>query len=271
LRNASLPPSGLVSWWPLDETSGIIAEDINSSNDGTHLNAPTPEPGFVNGSLAFDGIDDYVNISDYQDFELSEQFSVEFWTYVDSIPVAYYPVFSVNDVSINGGGYSVVLLRSGSTYYMRFELEYNATSRYPGGFLQTITDPRGEWRHYAYVFDTNNGAYMYENGILIASDETSNVVGKTFDFHNHFTPRIGNHAAGAVHYFVNGSIDELAVYDRALNSTEVESIYDAGSDGKCKLTSQSEAVPEIGSNKLIQYIIILGLIILGASLVLKKK
>ncbi|MEZ4681203.1 MAG: SdrD B-like domain-containing protein [Caldilineaceae bacterium] len=34
------PPSGMVAWWPLDETSGIIANDIANVNDGTHTKWP---------------------------------------------------------------------------------------------------------------------------------------------------------------------------------------------------------------------------------------
>ncbi len=30
-----------------------------------------------------------------------------------------------------------------------------------------------------------------------------------------------------------GAVDELTLYDRALTSSEIEDIYDAGSDGKC--------------------------------------
>src|SRR5439155_11311165 len=37
-------PSGLVSWWPLDETSGTTANDIRGSNNGT-LNGTTAVEG----------------------------------------------------------------------------------------------------------------------------------------------------------------------------------------------------------------------------------
>lgn len=36
------PPSGLVSWWTLDEISGEIANDSIGENQGTHVNGPTP-------------------------------------------------------------------------------------------------------------------------------------------------------------------------------------------------------------------------------------
>ena len=57
-----LPPSGLVSWWPLDETGGTKAEDVTGANPGTHGFGPTPVPGEVAGGLSFDGADDFVNV-----------------------------------------------------------------------------------------------------------------------------------------------------------------------------------------------------------------
>jgi hypothetical protein len=34
--------------------------------------------------------------------------------------------------------------------------------------------------------------------------------------------------------FFNGGLDELEIFNRALNATEVQSLFNAGSAGKCK-------------------------------------
>jgi hypothetical protein len=34
--------------------------------------------------------------------------------------------------------------------------------------------------------------------------------------------------------FFNGGLDELEIFNRALNATEVKALYHAGSAGKCK-------------------------------------
>ena len=51
------PPSDMVAWWPLGETSGSTANDIAGSvnNSGTWMSSPVPVTGKVGGALSFSG------------------------------------------------------------------------------------------------------------------------------------------------------------------------------------------------------------------------
>lgn len=49
------PPPGIIAWWPFDETSGTIANDIVGNNPGIYVNSPVPVPGEVNEALSFNG------------------------------------------------------------------------------------------------------------------------------------------------------------------------------------------------------------------------
>lgn len=53
-------PSGMISYWMLDESSGTNAEDSFDSNNGTLINGPAWTTGKVYGRLLFDGTNDYV-------------------------------------------------------------------------------------------------------------------------------------------------------------------------------------------------------------------
>ena len=77
-QNCVVPPSGLVSWWPLDETSGTTAADITGTNSGTHFNGPTPAAGKVAGALSFDGVNDFVQIPDSPSFDFTD-WTVDAW------------------------------------------------------------------------------------------------------------------------------------------------------------------------------------------------
>ncbi len=72
------PPSSLVSWWPLDETSGTTAADIIGTDPGTHVNGPTPAVGKVAGALSFDGTNDFVQIPDSPSFNFTD-WTVDAW------------------------------------------------------------------------------------------------------------------------------------------------------------------------------------------------
>ena len=61
------PPSGLVSWWPGDGN----ADDVAGGNHGTLVNGATFAPGIVGQAFSLDGADDYVEIGDISDFEIT--------------------------------------------------------------------------------------------------------------------------------------------------------------------------------------------------------
>ena len=74
------PPPNMVSWWPLDETSGTVAGDIAGTNSGVHVNGPMNISGKVAGALQFDGVDDFVRVPDSDLWAFgSNDFTIEFW------------------------------------------------------------------------------------------------------------------------------------------------------------------------------------------------
>jgi len=73
-------PSGMVSYWNFDETSGTVASDSVGTNNGTLVNGPVWTTGKVGGALQFNGVDDHVSIPDSQVLrDLTSTFSVSFW------------------------------------------------------------------------------------------------------------------------------------------------------------------------------------------------
>jgi len=79
------PPSGIIAWWPLDETSGTIAADIGGSHPGVYSGGPTPAPGKVGGALRFDGVDDFVGVGDSDQWAFGTgDFTIELWANFDA-------------------------------------------------------------------------------------------------------------------------------------------------------------------------------------------
>ena len=73
LLSLSGTESGLISYWQFNETSGTLASDIASSNDGTLTNMTNDDwinstvPYIADESsytLDFDGSDDYIDLGD---------------------------------------------------------------------------------------------------------------------------------------------------------------------------------------------------------------
>jgi hypothetical protein len=93
--------------------------------------------------------------------------------------------------------------------------------------------PAGIFTHVAFTWDGSN-LQTYINGNLDNTIPTTiYAIGS-----NSFPIRIGNDAAVGF----KGQIDETAIYNRALSASEIQSIFSAGSDGKC-LAPTAASVP----------------------------
>ena len=83
----SLIPSGLVGYWPFDETSGSIAHDASGfANNGTLLcngNCALPSwtSGIRHGALDFSSNNQSVSVPDNASLDFSGQFTISFWLY----------------------------------------------------------------------------------------------------------------------------------------------------------------------------------------------
>ncbi|HPS63162.1 MAG TPA: SprB repeat-containing protein, partial [Bacteroidales bacterium] len=80
------PPSGMVAWWPLDETAGSPAKDLMGFNNyGTYIGNPHGSPGKVAGCLSVNTfqltIRDYLEATNHPElnFIAGEDFSVDAW------------------------------------------------------------------------------------------------------------------------------------------------------------------------------------------------
>ena len=93
--------------------------------------------------------------------------------------------------------------------------------------------PVGTWTFIAGTWRNSDGQIaLYKNGELEAMAIKG--AGKRLEAHRAYTAKIGEW--GVVrdsNYKFHGQIDEVAIFNRALSSTEIAAIYAAGSAGMC--------------------------------------
>lgn len=206
------PPADLVSWWPGD----LHADDIQGGYDGTLFNGAAFAPGKVGPAFSFDGVDDYVATTLIN----SEVFTWDAWIMIDSF-----------------GSYQSIITVPSPHYILMDVLGSNAGSNASfwtrdglGGHNLGITGLSvGTWHHIAFVREGDsivNGYKAYLNGKLTGSKDTGTPTLST-DF-----VRIGGRQGTGQNF--PGLIDEVEVFNRALSQPEIQSIFDAGSAGKCK-------------------------------------
>jgi hypothetical protein len=210
------PPSGLVSWWPGDGN----AQDLVGGNNGTLTNGVSYVPGEADQAFNFNSIGSAVVVGSAPNLQL-QNFTIEAWIQraSDSIltldPAAAYANGEI--FGFGRGGY-VFGINTNSTIFLS-KAEVDEVSAGPA-----VTDTA--WHHVA-VTKAGSTVIFYVDGIGLPP-VTYNT---TFEFS---TPAAiaaqGDNLAGS---FL-GTIDEVSIYNRALTAAEIESIFNAGSVGKCK-------------------------------------
>ena len=211
---------GLVGHWKLDETSGTTAFDSSGNgNDGTMQNGLDASnesvPGAVGGALEFmDVLDDSITVPHNASFDPTNPTLAGWVKLTSSNPntVLFGRRLGTSDpfnsfiirVSGLGVGCSASTGVSGSQVNSSlFGLNEN------------------EWYHLACTYDGTN-TYFYVNGNLEFTTAFAGPIGyNTTDF------QIGDDLTGASGD-INAALDDLRFYDRALDATEITTLYNMG-------------------------------------------
>jgi hypothetical protein len=206
----------LVGSWSFDENTGTKANDSSGYNNTGTVYGATWVPGKYGSALSFDGIDDYVNVSNSSTINLST-WTVSFWA-------------SLSDVDRT----MVLLDKRNGDHDHNYEFIYYRDDSHPGEHLSAnIGDgtPTGndydnaavapvalttdQFYYFAATYDQSL-LNLYLNGTLIASKAISmpGIIGDG-DLH------IGAHGITSMDPTF-GIIDEVHIYNTALNFGQIQ-------------------------------------------------
>ncbi len=202
----NLLPLGLVAGWSLNEGTGISAGDASGNvNTLTLANGATWANGKYNGGLSLNGSTNAYAL-DSASLDLSSSYTLTAW---------------VNPATLNN--YQTVLIKEGASggcgYWLQItNNQISSGFNGGGGCLEHTASANlqtGIWYHLAVVFDDIANTYnIYLNGNLLSSQsETSAPVP------NNQNLTIGQTAYGENW---NGLLDEVRIYNRALNANEIQ-------------------------------------------------
>jgi len=242
------PPAGLVSWWPGDGN----ADDAAGDNDATLVGGATFAPGKVGPAFALDGVEAYVDAGNAPSLHVSPgDFTIEAWVLFNALghppgtnrlgaPQGDVSILdTMSAAGINVDGWRLLKQADHRLWFCLGGVTGNRCIDPRFTLFSTTVATTGTWYHLAVVKRAIDFS-LYVNG---QREDTRSPVPDFLDTHSG-TLRIGSHAAEGAH--LNGVIDEVAVYDRALSPTEIQAIVMAGDGGKCKVTTVLvEAPPAI--------------------------
>ncbi|MEM7115136.1 MAG: LamG-like jellyroll fold domain-containing protein, partial [Chloroflexota bacterium] len=178
----------------------------------TVVNPAPGTDGKIGNTALFDGLG-YIQVDDANAVtSLSNDFTIMGWIMPDSLPSVAQEIVSTGDAS-SGTGFSFFI--HGSELRFR-RYSGNAVSSGSGDIEAEI------WQHVAVVFDGSNQAKFYIDGTL---DSTVNV-GSAVNTDTSEPLFIGTRRSGGVHdRFFKGQIDELAIFNRAMDGAELFNLY----------------------------------------------
>lgn len=202
--------AGLVAYWPLDGDTTNWATGITKDVSGNGYNGQmtglsttsSPVPGKIGQALNFNGSSGYITTG----YTIPAQSSATSFTW------SVWARLGTNTCCVVLMGF-----RNGSTWMKLTPTKFEYVSG-SGGISNTI--PTGSWVFLTIVKSGSSLTY-YQNGLVVGTaSNASTVVSQTM--------YLGEDPGYSSDGVLNGSLDDVRVYNRALSQQEVQQLYDAG-------------------------------------------
>ncbi|GEM_PF-1003851 len=231
-------PGNPIGYWSFDEGYGTTAHDEGfGGNDGTISGATWKDKsGCVSGKcLEFDGVDDYIDIGDIN--LTQDKITVAAWVRFDKVPVngessetrkgivsKYDAANNKREFFLGLGNANNGLIDDGSALVWNVQ-ENNSSFDLNNKMLSVTNFSANTWYYVVATFLSGNKMEIWVNGKL----DSSKVINVATDFTNTDTPfLIGD---GADNMKLDGSIDEVKIYNYVRSEDQIKQDYNAGLAG----------------------------------------
>jgi len=215
-----LKDPSLVGYWRFENESLGYATDYsgwnntgtltNMNNTGNSTSGPTTD-GKFGKSMQFDGVNDYISVPDSNNWDFPADFTVDFWVRFNAIGHSY---DLVGNGYITGPGWLVYFSNSNKQLQAWIGGNFNRAN-------MSFNPTTGVWYHVALIRSGSN-LYFAVNGTLGTASTYATAISSTKEL------RIG-HDPDDTNY-LNGTIDEVQIWNRALSADEILAYYQATSD-----------------------------------------
>ena len=237
-----------IARWKFDECQGSIIHDSSGNKLSGTLNiGPTPaqtapgnctdglatsswyngRSGKYNASMNFDGVDDYVDVGNPSNLQITGDLTMSAWIKPTSLTTKFIVGkwgYSGNTkygygMFLDTGGISLTTSGNGSSW---------AGIRNIGSNLSTTT-----WSHIVGVYKsgTAQNIQLYINGSLVRNGANYGSLPSSL-YNTSTSLRIGadsDQASDQPYRFFPGQIDDVQIYNYALNATQIKMLYNQNS------------------------------------------
>ena len=251
--NCAPMPTGAFAWWQAETNT------YNSVGGGSgDFTSAAYNTGKVGAAFDFNVANNVV-IADQPSFNPTNALTIECWVYPLALTVSYAQDLVSKDGEFSGPR-QYMLTMGPPPGLDNGTGGFRAHVGVPGGFFYFIDGATkaqtNTWYHVAMTYDGamlklfvngNLDAQLAVTGPIITSSEPIRLGGGA----------PGNDPA----YFFNGRLDEVALYGRALSQSEIQTIYNSSTAGKCPLPpppviTQHPANQTVNANTTAQFTVV---------------
>ncbi|XOV77666.1 MAG: LamG-like jellyroll fold domain-containing protein [Aestuariibacter sp.] len=194
----------LTANWAFDENAGTTTNDASDNHfDGELKNGAQWTDGISNGAVQLDGIDDYIEVPNFN-LSTNSALTISMWVKLPQIESDHQILIELPQRQVT--------LRKGHDRQLIFKVA--------GASVTQSVLTENQWMHIAGVWD-GSSAKLYFNGEEVGESLESGLLTASG------TLRIGRSTIGMPAH-MKGDIDEIKILGRALSTTEIASIYQAG-------------------------------------------
>jgi RHS repeat-associated protein len=218
----------LGGYWPLDEGTGTTTADLSGNgNTGTLVNSPTWETGAsckYEDCLSFNGATTYVNVTSVPAISAATGITVSAWLYPTTFHPTGYAADGDNNWFMSNGLFLALNQNGDPEFYVSYWQAASVPLTLDAWNLVTFSGTSGNF-------------HIYLNGALVLTSTQT-----TAGFTSGRATIGGRYDALYAPYTFNGKLDDVRLYERALNTTEINELY-----------SNPVAPPTVSSSSVTTY------------------
>jgi hypothetical protein len=229
-----VPTNGLVGWWPFN---GNANDESGNGNNGTVNGATLTADRFGNNSksYSFDGANDFIDLGTSINFS---NYTFSGWINYSQIPTDI--LFAVISKISNNFSDAELSIRD----YEKIVSAHGTGTTWEGvESIQLIS--MNQW---VYLTATYDGSILklYINGILESTTNVSNYYNSN-GYSVFIGARPNNQGIDVTRFYMNGKIDDVGIWNRALTQQEISSLVN-GCPSNGITTQPNNAINSIGAN-----------------------
>ena len=246
--------NGLVGLWHIDEGSGITIIDSSGNGNNGEIKGGTSWEGYDGGQwknredvtfsngdcLYFDGNDDFISVNDNSNLDIINSITISAWIY--SLDNNGEHTIVAKGKQYDRYGNYVLYVRGGKFGFRYRDSSDNNNNVY---YSDDTSIESNKWYHVCVTYTFNKAFSMkiYVNGILQIGYWFANGGEKPLTTSDPLNIGRANDYNGPRDYF-DGLIDEVRIYNRALNVKEIYAQYER------RKSISTEQLVEIGTEEL---------------------